>query len=89
MLGRLLTVKYDTLYRSSIFLRYRNCKRNFNAKIAMPDLQLYSYNINLIQKVENTFVFLTEKVFIFLNFSIALYKQEVLKPRLQRNLKLK
>ena len=46
-----------------------------------------SYNINLIQKVENTFVFLTEKVFIFLNFSIALYKQEVLKPRLQRNLK--
>ena len=53
----------------------------------MPDLQLYSCNINLIQKVENTFVFLTEKVFIFVNFSIALYKQEVLKSRLQRNLK--
>ena len=62
MLGRLLIVKYDTLFRSCICLRYRDCMRNFNAKIAMPDLQLYSCNINLIQ---NTWKILSFSCFTF------------------------
>ena len=55
--------------------------------MAMPDLQLYHRNLNLIKNVEDTVVFLTRKVFISVSFAIALYKQEMRKSLSKRNLK--
>ena len=40
-------------------------------KMPMPDLQRYPRNFNLIKNVEETVVFLTQKVFNSDNFSIA------------------
>ena len=42
----------------------------------MPDLQRYPCNYYLIKNVKDIVDFLTEKVFISVSFSIALYKEE-------------
>ena len=40
-------------------------------------LKAYPGNVNLIKNVEDTVVFLNRKLFIFLSFSIASYKNEM------------
>ena len=47
-----------------------------HALMAMSDLQLYPWNITLINNGENIMVFLTEKVFISVSFSIASFSQK-------------
>ena len=47
-----------------------------HALMAMSDLQLYPWNITLINNGENIVVFLTEKVFISVSFSIASFSQK-------------
>ena len=48
-----------------------------HARSAIPELQQYPWNLNLIKNVEDTIVFLTRKVFTSESFSIAFYKQEM------------
>ena len=43
--------------------------------MAMPDLQRYPWNLNLIKYVKDNVVFLTRKVFISTIISIDSYKQ--------------
>ena len=56
-----------------------------NAKKVMPDLQRYIYNLNQIKK--DNAIFLTQKVFTFVTFSIDFYIQEMRKSLLQRTRK--
>ena len=53
-----------------------------NAKMVMPDLQRYIYNRNQIKKDND--IFLTQKVFTFVTFSIDFYIQEMRKSLSQR-----
>ena len=53
-----------------------------NAKMVMPDLQRYIYNRNQIKK--DNVIFLTQKVFTFVTFSIDFYIQEMRKSLSQR-----
>ena len=45
----------------------------------MSNLQRYHWNLNLLKNVEDNAVFLTQKVFISVNFWIVSYQQEMLK----------
>ena len=45
----------------------------------MPYSQWYPGNLNLIKTVEDTVVFMTQEVFMSVGFSLASYKQEMLK----------
>ena len=56
-----------------------------NAKKVMPDLQRYIYNLNQIKK--DNAIFLTQKVFTFVTFSIDFYIQEMRKSLSQRTRK--
>ena len=52
-------------------------KVTLHAISAIPELQQYPWNLNLIKNVEDTIVFLIRKVFIYESFSMAFYKQEM------------
>ena len=56
-----------------------------NAKMVIPDLQRYIYNLNQIKK--DNAIFLTQKVFTFVTFSIDFYIQEMRKSLSQRTRK--
>ena len=82
--------------KPSLFTLNWDCKRqmfkwpsNLNAKMAMPDLQLYPWNIYQIINEEDIVVFLIWKVIISVSFSITSYKQEVRNTLSQRNCKWK
>ena len=47
-----------------------------HAKMAMPDLQRYPLNLNLIKNVEETVIFLTRKMFVSVSFSLLLKNKE-------------
>ena len=50
----------------------------------IPDLQLYSWNLNLIKNVEDFVVLLTWKVFIFTSFSKAAQVALSEKPQMKK-----
>ena len=56
--------------------------------MTMPDLQRYSWNLNLIKNVEDNAVFLTRKVLNYDNFSVLSYKQEMRNSIFHRKHKL-
>ena len=57
--------------------------------MAMPDLQLYPWNIYQIINEKDIVVFLIWKVIISVSFSITSYKQEVRKETANENKHLK
>ena len=55
----------------------------------IPDLQLYSWNLNLIKNVEDFVVLLTSKVFIYTSFSKAAQVALSEKPQMKKGKKQK
>ena len=55
--------------------------------MAMPDSRRYFWDFDLIKNVEDTVIFLRQKVFMSESFYIASYKQEMLESLSQGNRK--